>query len=218
MRVLLVEDDALIGRSLVRAFQDTGAAVDWACNGPDALVALCATTYSAILLDLRLPGQSGLEVLKAIRRERNLTPVLIVTARDDIETRVAGLDSGADDFIIKPFDFEELSARLRAVIRRYAGHATSQIRSAEIVLNLASHEATYRGTSHVLSQREFALLRAFMEHPGTIVSRSELEEALYGWGEEVESNAVDVLIHYVRRKFDKEVIRNVRGSGWMVPK
>jgi DNA-binding response OmpR family regulator len=218
MRVLLVEDDALIGKSLVRAFQDTGAAVDWTRTGADALVALRAGAYSAILLDLGLPGRSGLDVLKEMRRGRDLTPVLIVTARDDIETRVAGLDSGADDFIIKPFDFEELSARLRAVVRRHAGYASSEIRSADIVLDLASHTATYRGATHVLPQREFALLCALMEHPGTIVSRSRLEEALYGWGEEVESNAVDVLIHYVRRKFDKDVIRNVRGSGWMVLK
>jgi len=218
MRVLLVEDDALIGRSLVRAFQDTGAAVDWARNGPDALLALRAGRYSAVLLDLGLPGRSGLDVLKEMRHRRDTTPVLIITARDDVETRVAGLDGGADDFIIKPFDFDELGARLRAVVRRHAGHATSQIRSAEIVLDLASHEASYRGKTEVLPQREFALMHALMERPGAILSRSQLEEAIYGWGEEIESNAIDVLIHYLRRRFDKEVIRNVRGSGWMVPK
>jgi DNA-binding response OmpR family regulator len=218
MRILLVEDDVLIGRSLVRAFQDTGAAVDWARTGPDALLALRTGRYSAVLLDLGLPGRAGLDVLKEMRRGRDPTPVLIVTARDDVETRVAGLDGGADDFIIKPFDFDELSARLRAVVRRHAGHATSQIRSAEIILDLASHEASYRGKTQVLPQREFALLHALMQRPGTILSRSQLEEAIYGWGEEVESNAVDVLIHYLRRRFDKEVIRNVRGSGWMVPR
>ena len=218
MRVLLVEDDTLIGRSLVRAFRDTGDAVDWACTGPDALLALRASHYSAVLLDLGLPGRSGLDVLKQMRRERDLTPVLIVTARDDVETRVAGLDGGADDFIIKPFDFDELSARLRAVVRRHGGHAASQIRSAEITLDLASHEASYRGKAEVLQQREFALLHALMQRPGTILSRGQLEEAIYGWGEEIESNAIDVLIHYLRRRFDKEVIRNVRGSGWMVLK
>jgi DNA-binding response OmpR family regulator len=218
MRVLLVEDDTLIGRSLVRAFRDTGDAVDWVCTGPDALLALRASHYSAVLLDLGLPGRSGLDVLKQIRGERDLTPVLIVTARDDVEIRVAGLDGGADDFIIKPFDFDDLSARLRAVVRRHAGHAASQIRSAEITLDLASHEASYRGTTEVLPQREFALLHALMQRPGTILSRGQLEEAIYGWGEEIESNAIDVLIHYLRRRFDKEVIRNVRGSGWMVPK
>jgi DNA-binding response OmpR family regulator len=218
MRVLLVEDDALIGRSLLRAFQDTGVAVDWARTGADALLALRAGRYSAVLLDLGLPGRSGLEVLKEMRRGRDRTPVLIVTARDDVETRVAGLDGGADDFIIKPFDFDELAARLRAVTRRHAGHTTSQIRSAEIVLDLASHEASYRDKSEVLPQREFALMHALMERPGAILSRSQLEEAIYGWGEEIESNAIDVLIHYLRRRFDREVIRNVRGSGWMVQK
>ena len=218
MRVLLVEDDALIGRSLLRAFQYTGDAVDWARTGPDALLALRAGRYSAVLLDLGLPGRSGLEVLKEMRHRRDTTPVLIVTARDDVETRVAGLDGGADDFIIKPFDFDELAARLRAVVRRHAGHTTSQIGSAEIVLDLASHEASYRGKTELLPQREFALMHALMERPGAILSRSQLEEAIYGWGEEIESNAIDVLIHYLRRRFDKEVIRNVRGSGWMVPK
>jgi DNA-binding response OmpR family regulator len=218
MRVLLVEDDALIGRSLVRALQDTGAAVDWAHTGSDALLALRGGRYSAVLLDLGLPGRSGLDVLKEMRHRCDTTPVLIVTARDDVETRVAGLDGGADDFIIKPFDFDELAARLRAVVRRHAGHATSQVRSAEIVLDLASHEASYRGKTEVLPQREFALMHALMERPGAILSRSQLEEAIYGWGEEIESNAIDVLIHYLRRRFDKEVIRNVRGSGWMVPK
>jgi DNA-binding response OmpR family regulator len=177
-----------------------------------------AGRYSAVLLDLGLPGRSGLDVLKEMRHRRDTTPVLIITARDDVETRVAGLDGGADDFIIKPFDFDELGARLRAVVRRHAGHATSQIRSAEIVLDLASHEASYRGKTEVLPQREFALMHALMERPAAILSRSQLEEAIYGWGEEIESNAIDVLIHYLRRRFDKEVIRNVRGSGWMVPK
>jgi DNA-binding response OmpR family regulator len=133
-----------------------------------------------------------------------------------VETRVAGLDLGADDYVIKPFDFAELAARIRAVMRRHAGHTTSQVRSSEIELDLASHEVSYRGIRAVLPAREFALLRALIERPGAILSRSQLEEALYGWGDEVESNAVDVLIHYIRRRFDKEIIRNVRGAGWMV--
>jgi DNA-binding response OmpR family regulator len=207
MRVLLVEDDALIGRSLSRAFEDMGVAINWARTGGDALVALKAETYSAVLLDLGLPGKAGLEVLKDMRRKQDPTPVLIVTARDDVETRIAGLDSGADDFILKPFDFDELAARLRAVVR-----------PSEIELDLATHEVTYRGKTHLLSAKEFALLQALMEHPGAILSRAQLEDALYGWEEEVESNAVEVLIHYVRRKFHKDIIRNVRGSGWMVVK
>jgi DNA-binding response OmpR family regulator len=218
MRVLLVEDDKPIGRSLVRAFEDTGTSVDWTRTGSDALAALRTTLYAAVLLDLGLPGGSGLDVLKTMRRHHDPTPVLIVTARDDVETRISGLDGGADDFIIKPFDFGELSARLRAVIRRHAGHVSSQIHTAEIVLDLATHEASYRGRTLILSSKEFALVRVLMEHPGKILSRSQLEDSLYGWGEEVESNAIEVLIHYVRRKFDKDVIHNVRGSGWMVAK
>jgi DNA-binding response OmpR family regulator len=218
MRILLVEDDALIGRSLTRAFQDIGVAIDWARTGTDALVALRAETYTATLLDLGLPGKAGLDILKEMRSARDSTPVLIVTARDDVETRIAGLDLGADDFIVKPFDFDELAARLRAVARRHAGHATSQIHSSEIALNLATYEASYGGISKQLPPREFALLQALMERPGAILSRKQLEDALYGWGSEVESNAVEVLIYYLRRKFDKHIIHNVRGIGWRVAK
>jgi DNA-binding response OmpR family regulator len=218
MRVLLVEDDPLIGRSLTHAFASTGAALDWTRTGDDALVALSATPYSVILLDLGLPGTTGLEVLKQMRRDQDATPVLIITAHDEIETRIAGLDLGADDFIAKPFDFDELAARIRAVVRRHAGHAASQIQSSEIVLDLAAHQASYKGATQLLPAREFALLQALLARPGTILSRKQLEDALYGWGEEVESNAVDVLIHYIRRKFDNDIIRNVRGVGWMVLK
>jgi DNA-binding response OmpR family regulator len=218
MRVLLVEDDGLIGKSLTRAFETIGVAVNWTRTGEDAATALRADRYSAVLLDLGLPGKAGLDVLKDIRRGRDQTPVLIVTARDEVETRVAGLDLGADDFIVKPFDFDELAARIRAVVRRHAGHAMSQIQSAEIVLDLTSHEVTYRGTTQSLPAREFALLQALMERPGVILSREQLEDALYGWGQEVASNAVEVLIYYLRRRFDKDITRNVRGTGWMVTK
>ncbi len=218
MRALLVEDDPLIGRSLTRAFEGTGIAIDGTRTGGDALEALCTTPYSIVLLDLGLPDKEGLEVLKDMRRRKDATPVLIVTARDDVETRVAGLDLGADDFVVKPFDVDELAARIRAVVRRHAGHATSQIRSSEIVLDLAAHQVTYKGATQRLPAREFALLQALLEHPGAILSRKQLEDSLYGWGEEVESNAVDVLIHYIRRKFDNDIIRNIRGVGWMVLK
>jgi DNA-binding response OmpR family regulator len=170
------------------------------------------------LLDLGLPEKSGLQLLKELRASNNATPVLIVTARDDVETRVAGLDLGADDFVVKPFDFEELAARMRAVLRRHAGHISSEISSADVTLNLATREIRYGGTTQVLPAREYALLRALMERPGAILSRTQLEDALYGWGDEVESNAVDVLIYYIRRKFGKGIIKNVRGVGWMVPK
>jgi DNA-binding response OmpR family regulator len=218
MRILIIEDDALIGRALVRAFENLGAAVDIVRNGVDGLVALQSAKYSAALLDLGLPQKDGLDLLQELRASGNTTPVLIVTARDDVETRIAGLDLGADDFVIKPFDFEELAARMRAVLRRHAGHASSEIRSSEISLNLASREVTCGGITQVLPAREYALLRALMERPGAILSRAQLEDALYGWGDEVESNAVDVLIYYIRRKFGKDIIKNVRGVGWMVPK
>ncbi len=196
MRILIIEDDALIGRALVREFERLGAAVDIVRNGADGLAALQSETYSAALLDLGLPQKSGLELLKELRESGNTTPILIVTARDDVETRIAGLDLGADDCVIKPFEFEELAA----------------------TLNLASREITFGGVTQILPAREFALLRALMERPGAILSRAQLEDALYGWGDEVESNAVDVLIYYIRRKFGKDIIKNVRGVGWMVPK
>jgi DNA-binding response OmpR family regulator len=216
MRVLLVEDDPLIGRSLTRAFEGSGIAIDWTRTGDEALLALSATPYSTVLLDLGLPDRAGLDVLKDMRRRKDATPVLIITAHDDIETRVAGLDLGADDFLVKPFDFDELAARIRAVVRRHAGHPTSLIQSSEVELDLAAHEATYKGSTQLLSAREFALMQALLNRPGTILSRKQLEDSLYGWGEEVESNAIDVLIHCIRRKFDNDIIRNVRGVGWMV--
>jgi DNA-binding response OmpR family regulator len=218
MRILIIEDDVLIGRALVRAFKNLGAAVDVVRNGVDGLLALRNETYSAALLDLGLPQKSGLELLKELRESGNTTPVLIITARDDVETRILGLDLGADDFVIKPFDFEELAARVRAVLRRHAGHASSEICVGEINLDLVSREISYGGVTQILPAREYALLRALMERPGAILSRAQLEDALYGWGDEVESNAVDVLIYYIRRKFGKDIIQNVRGVGWMVSK
>jgi DNA-binding response OmpR family regulator len=218
MRILIIEDDALIGRALVRAFENLGAAVDVVRNGVDGLLALRNETYSAALLDLGLPQKSGLELLKQLRESGNTTPVLIITARDDVETRILGLDLGADDFVIKPFDFEELAARVRAVLRRHTGHASSEIRVGKINLDLVSREISYGAVTQILPPREYALLRALMERPGAILSRAQLEDALYSWGDEVESNAVDVLIYYIRRKFGRDIIQNVRGVGWMVPK
>jgi DNA-binding response OmpR family regulator len=218
MRILIIEDDALIGRALVRAFENLGAAVNVVRTGVDGLLALRNETYSAALLDLGLPQKSGLELLKQLRESGNTTPVLIITARDDVETRILGLDLGADDFVIKPFDFEELAARVRAVLRRHTGHASSEIRVGKINLDLVSREISYGAVTQILPPREYALLRALMERPGAILSRAQLEDALYSWGDEVESNAVDVLIYYIRRKFGKDIIQNVRGVGWMVPK
>jgi DNA-binding response OmpR family regulator len=193
-------------------------AVDWVLTGADANESLAVNSYEVVLLDLGLPDMTGLEVLKDVRNGKRKTPVLIVTARDDLHSRVTGLDLGADDYIVKPFDFTEMMARIRAVIRRQAGHSASRIESSEITLDLASHEVCFRGATHVLPAREFALLQALAGRPGTILSRNQLEEKLYGYGEEVESNAVDVLIFYIRKKFGSDIIRNIRGAGWMVSK
>ena len=217
MRVLLVEDDTMIGRSLDRALTDAGMAVDWVNRGLDGLDALSGTEYGLLLLDLGLPDESGLEILRRLRKRGDSTPVMIITARDHLDSRVAGLDSGADDYIIKPFDFDELHARIRAVVRRHQGRAFSRMTAGEVTLDLAAHEATYRDVSLVLPAKEFALLQALAERPGAILSRRQLEDRLYDWGNEVESNAVDVLIHYVRRKLGKDIVQNVRGIGWMIP-
>ncbi len=218
MRILLIEDDPMIGKGLREALQDAGMSVDWTRNGEDGEAALSVGAYALVLLDLGLPGKSGIDVLRTVRNGGNKTPLLVITARDDLDDRVVGLDLGADDYIAKPFEMRELMARIRAVLRRYGGAAISVLGNGEIELDLSTHEVRYRGKSLVLSAREFALLRALLDRPGTILSRAQLEEKLYGWGEEVESNAIDVLIHYLRRKFDKDIIRNVRGAGWLVPK
>ena len=216
MRVLLIEDDLMIGRSLKQALQNESMVVDWTRSGVEGEEALSNNEYSAVLLDLNLPDRSGVDVLRATRGAGNRAPILVITARDDIDDRIAGLDLGADDYMVKPFDMRELVARMRAVLRRRTGVASSTLETAALTLDLATHELTYRDQSRVLSAREFALMRALLERPGIILSRAQLEERLYGWGEEVESNALDVLIHSLRKRFDREIIHNVRGAGWMV--
>jgi DNA-binding response OmpR family regulator len=218
MRVLLVEDDPMIGASLRTGLCAQGMAVDWVSSGRDAIESLANNHYAVVLLDLSLPDMTGLQVLKTVRASKQQTPVLIVTARDDMQSRVTGLDLGADDYIVKPFNFIEMMARIRAVIRRQTGHLVSRIESGEVTLDLASHEVTFRNVTLVLPAREFALLLGLAERAGTILSRSQLEEKLYGYGDEVESNAVDVLIFYIRKKFGSQIIRNIRGAGWMIPK
>ncbi len=216
MRILLIEDDPMIGRSLKQALQHQGMSIDWTQSGLEGEEAMAMAEYAAILLDLTLPDKNGADVLRDMRLSGNKTPLVVITARDDIDDRIAGLDLGADDYIVKPFDVRELMARLRAVLRRRAGVATSVLQTAYLTLDLATHELIYGESKRVLSVREFALMRSLMERPGTILSRSQLEEHLYGWDEEVESNALDVLIHSLRKRFDKDLIRNVRGAGWMV--
>jgi DNA-binding response OmpR family regulator len=218
MRVLVIEDDMMLGRALVQALDDAGMAADWVRDGHLGEEAVAVGGHGFVLLDIGLPGRSGLEILRSLRAAGDKRPILVITARDGLDDRVAGLDLGADDYLVKPFEVKELLARIRAVLRRHGGEAVSTLGTSEIELDLASHEVKYRGNGEVLPAREFALMQALLERPGTILSRAQLEEKLYGWGEEVESNAIDVLIHYVRRKFDKDIIRNVRGAGWMVPK
>ena len=216
MRVLLIEDDPMIGKSLRQALQNESMVVDWTRSGVEGEEALVSNDYGVVLLDLNLPDRNGIDVLRSTRQSGNKAPLLVITARDEVDDRIAGLDLGADDYMVKPFDTRELVARIRAVQRRRSGSARSTLQTATITLDLATHEMTYGEQSRILSAREFALMRALMERPGIILSRAQLEERLYGWGEEVESNALDVLIHSLRKRFGKDLIRNLRGAGWMV--
>jgi len=187
-------------------------------DGHAAELAVANGVYDLVVLDLGLPRKDGLDILAALRRKGNSIPVLILTARDAVLDRIKGLNSGADDYVVKPFDLDELSARIRALLRRRAGRADSVIEHGELTINASTHQATFRGQDLALSAREFAVLEALLERPGAILSRAQLEERLYGWGEEVESNAVEVYIHSLRRKLGADFIRNVRGVGYRVPK
>jgi len=219
MRVLLVEDDPMIGEAIRGALKDAAYAADWVMNGQTALDTLDCQKYDLVLIDLGLPGKDGLDVLYSIRGKDNPVPVLIITARDGLDVLIHGLDSGADDYLLKPFETGELLARMRAVLRRKGGASTPVLTNGIISLDTATREARlHEGDAVQLSNREFALLQALMVRPGAILSRSELEERIYGWGEEVESNAVDFLIHALRKKLGSKVIKNVRGAGWMVAK
>jgi two-component system response regulator QseB len=216
VRILLVEDDAMIGASVQTGLRQDGFAVDWVRDGQAAELALANEPYDLMLLDLGLPKKAGLDVLLALRRRGEALPVLILTARDAVAERVKGLDSGADDYLVKPFDLDELAARIRALLRRRAGRADPVLRHGDLTLNPATHETTWRGNALSLTAREFALLEALLERPGAILSRAQLEERVYGWGEEIESNAVEVHIHGLRRKLGADFIRNVRGVGYKV--
>ena len=218
MRILLIEDDAMIGKAMSRALHDAGMSVDWVRDGSAGREAIALREHALVLLDLGLPEMSGIEILREARQAGNSVPVLVITARDELDDRVAGLDHGADDYLVKPFEILELQARMRAVLRRHGGQTDSILRSGQLELDTASHELSYRGVTQQLSTKEFAVMRALLERPGRILSRSQLEDKIYGWGEEVESNAIDVLIYYIRKKFSKEIINNVRGAGWSVPK
>ncbi|KQP04417.1 response regulator [Pseudorhodoferax sp. Leaf265] len=217
MRVLLVEDDEMIGQSLREALTRQGWSVDWVKDGLLAQSALADGGYACVLLDLGLPQRDGVEVLRRARAAGETTPVLVLTARDGLDDRVDGLDLGADDYLVKPYELRELLARMRAVIRRRDGAAQSLIGEEGVLqLDLGTREVLVGGVRSQLSAREFALLHALMERSGAILSREQLEDRIYGWGEEVSSNAVDVLIHGMRRKLGPDTIRNVRGLGWRV--
>ena len=218
MRLLLVEDDPMIGASVRKGMQQDDFAVDWVQDGRAAELALETITYDVLLLDLGLPRKDGLEVLALLRRRRNPIPVLILTARDAVADRVKGLDAGADDYLVKPFDLEELAARIRALLRRKAGRTDPVIQLGGLIVNPATREVSFDGRPVLLSAREFGLLHALLERPGTVLSRAQIEEKLYGWGQEVESNTVEVYVHALRRKLGANFIRNVRGVGYMVPK
>ena len=218
MRILLVEDDRMIGESVRSALRQEGHAVDWMRDGRAADAALSSESFDLVLLDLGLPQRDGLEVLRALRDRKDTTPVIILTARDAVADRVRGLDAGADDYVVKPFELDELTARMRAVRRRHSGRAQTAIEVEGVSVDPTTHEVTLRGESVLLSAREYAVLEALMLRPGAILSRAQLEDRLYGWGEEIESNAVSVYIHQLRRKLGAEFIHNVRGVGYYVGK
>ena len=218
MRILLVEDDTMIGEAVSVALKDAAYAVDWVKDGSAASSVLEHGEHQAVLLDLGLPKRDGLEVLRRLRQAGNTLPVIVITARDGVEERIKGLDFGADDYLVKPFDVNELLARLRAIVRRQGGQAASVLTNGKVSLDPATREARGGDAVELLSAREFALLHALLLRPGAILNRTELEERIYGWNEEVESNAVDFLIHGIRKKLGANVIKNVRGAGWMVEK
>jgi two-component system response regulator QseB len=218
MRLLLVEDDAMIGESVRKGLRQDGFTVDWVRDGRAGEGALETHEHALLLLDLGLPKKEGLEVLKTLRQKGNGIPVLIITARDAIADRVAGLNAGADDYLVKPFDLEELSARIRALLRRQSGRAEAVIRHGGLVLNPATHEAALGDQPLALSAREFALLEALLDRPGAVLSVAQLQEKIYGWNDEVGSNTIEVYIHSLRKKLGASFIRNVRGVGYMIPK
>src|SRR6202453_158913 len=218
MRVLVVEDDRMIAKGLHTALEQDGYAVDGVSDGRSAAAALRSSRFDVVLLDLGLPYRDGLEVLRELRARGDATPLLIVTARDDVQNRIPGLDAGADDYIIKPFDLDEVAARMRSVLRRAAGRGDPCIRHRGIALNPVTHTVERDGEPVVLSAHEFSVLEALLQRPGAVLSRAQLEDRLYGWGGSVESNAIEVYVHGLRRKLGSDAIRTLRGVGYFVPK
>lgn len=216
MRVLLIEDDRMIGAAIEQALKDAAYAVDWVTDGETAIDVAKREAYELALLDLGLPKADGRDVLRRLRALGHRLPVIIVTARDGVDDRIEGLDLGADDYLIKPFEIRELLARMRAVLRREGSGSSALLTNGKLALDPATREARFLDRMALLTAREFALLQALLTRPGTILSRGELERQIYGWNEEIESNSVEFLIHMIRRKLGTTAIRNVRGVGWMV--
>jgi two-component system, OmpR family, response regulator QseB len=218
MRLLLVEDDSMIGAAAQQGLRHEGHTVDWVRDGREAAPAVANGVYDLVLLDLGLPRRDGLSILREWRARGENVPVLIITARDAVTDRIAGLDAGADDYLVKPFDLDELSARVRAVLRRRSGRSDSVIRAGELEVDSAARTVRWKGREVALSAREYALLEALVSRPGAYLTRAQLEERLYGWDEEIASNAVEVHIHALRRKLDPALIRTVRGMGYTIAK
>lgn len=218
MRLLLVEDDALLGDGVCSGLRRENNSVDWVKNGETALSAIKETQYDCMILDIGLPRMSGLDVLRNMRESDNDTPVLILTAQDGISDRVTGLDAGADDYLVKPFEFAELNARLRALSRRNRGSSSSSITYNDITIDTSSHTAEYKSQPVELSRREFSLLVELVTNQGRVLSRQHLEQKLYSWSDEIESNTIEVYIHHLRKKFYSELIKTVRGIGYIIAK
>jgi two-component system, OmpR family, response regulator QseB len=216
MRILLVEDDAALAQGILTALRGEAYTLDWINNGRSALHAISSEHFDLVILDLGLPGMDGLSVLRSIRDRRLSTPVLILTARDGVRDRIAGLDAGADDYLIKPFDNDELKARLRALLRRSAGRAAPEIQVRGVALNPGNQQVSYQGQVIGLSRKEYVLLHELMLQSGRVLTRDQLEQVLYGWGEEVDSNTLEVHIHHLRKKLFPELIRTLRGVGYMI--
>ena len=218
MRILLVEDDEGLGDSIRNALKHYGNVIDWVKNGLDATNAIQNETFDVIILDIGLPKVNGYQVLSRMRNEGNTTPVLILTARDMLEDRVKGLDLGADDYLVKPFDLKELDARLRALQRRSSARAVPMVYYGDLALDPASHIVTYKGDIVNMPRREFSLLQKLLENEGRVLSREYLSQTLYGWDDNVDSNAIEVHIHNLRKKFGQDFVRTIRGIGYMVDK
>ncbi|MEO7115547.1 MAG: response regulator [Caldimonas sp.] len=216
MRILLIEDDNMIGKAVRLGLMNAGFVVDWVLDGRAAELGLANPVYDVAILDLGLPKKDGMDVLRTLRAAGNSVPVLVATARDAVADRIAGLEAGADDYVLKPFDLDELVARLRALIRRRSGNVVSTLRAGALILDPVRKTVELAGVAVELSAREFVILEALMQRPGAVLSREQLEESVYGWGQEIGSNAIEVHLHHLRRKLGADIIRNVRGVGYRV--